>query len=255
VEPEARLTDKWGVSEGDIYEVQSERGAGVHRVMCGDSTSRRDVRQLTDAADLLVTDPPYSSGGFQASGKCGESSKGTKADHNALERDGLSVTGYRELMSQSLAKVKVQRSYIFTDWRMWEHCKAASESAGYPVRQMIIWMKRHAGMGAGWRQQAELVCYGSRAKAETEGSRSNVIEHPRSGNEHHPTEKPIGVIRELVSFRNPSTCYDPFTGSGSTLLACEIEGVQFYGMEVAPKYVASALERCQRFGLSVKEVT
>jgi len=248
-----QAVDKWGVEPGKVYRVESARSDFAHRIMCGDSISRRDVQALgAESVDVICTDPPYSSGGWQEAEAASSESVGVRdSTADTLCRDRLGVEGYKELIAQSFARSAADSVYCFTDWRMWGHTKSAIEAAGHPVRQMLIWKKSYAGMGVDWRQMTELICYTRSGAGKPKGSRGNVLECARTGNEHHPTEKPVKLLRELVGFRDPSTCYDPFCGSGSTLLACEMERVQFFGMEVAPEFVAATLERCEKFGLNV----
>lgn len=254
VDPSQAVADKWGVSPGDVFLVESQRHDFTHRVMCGDCTYREDVATLgAQVVDTICTDPPYCSGGFQSAGSA-PGSIGSRQNHK-LERDSITTESYKELMLRALARVTAGYLYAFTDWRMWEHTKTMSEVAGYPVRQMLIWDKGYAGMGVEWRQQTELICYARTSSGEMKESRGNVLHHDRTGNEHHPTQKPVSLIRDLVGFRSPETVYDPFAGSMTCLLACEFEGTQFFGMEVSPKHVASGLEQCSRLGLTVEKET
>jgi DNA modification methylase len=62
----------------------------------------------------------------------------------------------------------------------------------------------------------------------------------------HPTQKPLACMQTPVHNHGGSV-YDPFTGSGTTLMACEIEGRSFYGCEIEPRYVDVALLRWQRY--------
>lgn len=72
----------------------------------------------------------------------------------------------------------------------------------------------------------------------------NVIGAQRTGNEHHTTEKPVGLLVELLG-NTPfaTTVYDPFAGSGSTLLACEQAERQCFAMEMDPAYCDVVVQR------------
>ena len=90
--------------------------------MCGDSTVAADVERLLGGAnvDSIVTDPPYSSDGFQESDRSA-GSKGTAAVYKPIRNDRLSTRGYQALIKGTLALVPISVSvvYVFTDWRMW----------------------------------------------------------------------------------------------------------------------------------------
>ena len=136
--------------------------------MCGDSTVAADVERLLGGAnvDSIVTDPPYSSGGFQESDRSA-GSKGTRAVYKPIRNDRLSTRGYQALIKGTLALVPVSVSvvYVFTDWRMWVNLFDVVESSGYGVRSMIVWNKEFPGMGMGWRSQHELIMCGTRENA------------------------------------------------------------------------------------------
>lgn len=254
IEPSESLAKKWEVYPGKVYTIQSQRSEFKHRVMCGDSIDRLDLSRLFESriftVDAIITDPPYCSGGFQESGKR-VGSIGTTEDE-FIERDNLSTTGFMELIPMAFGKINAEKLYAFTDWRMWEWIKKACELSGFPAKQMLVWDKGHPGMGTDWRQQTELIYYSTNSPGQMKRSRGNVLSFKRTGNVHHPTEKPVALMRQMMKMGNLKTCYDPFTGSGSTLIACELEKIQFFGMEVSPRHVGSCLERCERLGLSVE---
>jgi DNA modification methylase len=143
--------------------------------------------------------------------------------------------------------------YVFTDWRMWVNLFDLVESCGYGVRNMITWDKGAPGMGVGWRSQHELVMFASRkgAKFDNTKARGNVIQCQRTGNVNHTTEKPVELLRKILAVTDfATTIYDPFLGSGSTAVACELEGRTCYGMEIDPAYAAVTLERLASMGLT-----
>lgn len=229
---------------GDIW-ILGER----HRVMCGDSTSEKDKAALLngDTPQILLTDPPYCSGGFQESGK-GVGSIGTdrKGGNPTIANDTLSTRGYQSLMRNVLDNITPLVAYIFTDWRMWINLFDVTEAAGFGVRSMIVWNKKTPGMGQGWRAQHELIMYGQRCKAKWDNHKGygNVLEISRSGNELHPTQKPVELIEMLLD--NTAWLegvYDPFAGSGTTLIAAEAKRQKAYCMELTPAYTDTIVKR------------
>lgn len=240
IEPPADPVSK----RGDIWIL-----GGRHRVMCGDSTSEKDKAALLngDTPQILLTDPPYCSGGFQESGK-GVGSIGTdrKGGNPTIANDTLSTRGYQLLMRNVLDNVTPVVAYIFTDWRMWINLFDVTEAAGFGVRNMIVWNKKTPGMGQGWRTQHELIMYGQRTKAKWDNHKGygNVLEISRSGNELHPTQKPVELIEMLLDNTEwLEGVYDPFAGSGTTLIAAEAKGQKAYCMELTPEYTDTIVKR------------
>lgn len=229
---------------GDIWKL------GRHRVACGDSVDALLVRKLTggDSVDVLVTDPPYCSGGFQESGKA-QGSVGTKSKKYAragkIHNDTLSTRGYQALMKAVLGNFPAAAAYIFTDWRMWVNLFDVVESRGLGVRNLIVWDKGTPGMGIGWRAQHELVMFAAAktVKFDNHKAQGNVIQAQRSGNAHHTTEKPVELLEKILGVHPCDTVGDPFLGSGSTLIACEKMGRSCYGVEMSPGYCDVVVER------------
>ena len=222
---------------------------GRHRVMCGDATSEKDRTALFDGAtpQILLTDPPYCSGGFQETGKAsGSIGTDRKGGMPSIINDTLSTRGYQSLMRNALENIPPLVSYIFTDWRMWINLFDVTEAAGFGVRNMIVWNKKTPGMGTGWRTQHELIMYGQRTKAKWDNHKGygNVIEVSRSGNELHPTQKPVELIEMLLDNTDwLEGVYDPFAGSGTTLIAAENKGQTAYCMELTPGYTDTIVRR------------
>ena len=218
---------------------------GKHRVMCGNCTVPADRAQLLDgnAPQILLTDPPYCSGGFQESGKSIGSIGTVKKDGEA-PNDILSTRGYQNLIQKALADIPCLYAYIFTDWRMWVYLFDLMEGASFGVKSMIVWNKKTPGMGLGWRSQHELVCFGNRAKTHFDNHKGYGIECTRSGNELHPTQKPEEVFEILLdNMEWAAGVYDPFGGSGTSLAAAEAKGQTAYVMELKPEYTDVIVKR------------
>jgi len=217
-----------------------------HRLICGDCTDREVVARVMggEKAQAVVTDPPYCSGGFQESGKKA-GSVGTRGDE-MIANDTLSTRGYIALMKSALNMTPVGVLYVFTDWRMWINLFDVMESLGFGVRQMIVWDKGTPGMGRGWRSQHELIMAGMRVAQpfDPHKAQGNVIRCERTGNVNHATEKPVELIEKILDVTDMAeVVYDPFLGSGTTLIAAEKLGRRCRACEISPEYVGVALER------------
>lgn len=108
------------------------------------------VKAVTEGAaiDVLLTDPPYCSGGFQegqrSAGSIGSKQVGSDGKANVtptIANDTLSTRGYQALIKSVLTAWQSSFCYAFTDWRMWNALFDIFESSGYGVRSMIVWDK------------------------------------------------------------------------------------------------------------------
>ena len=243
MEAEAVISQK-----GDIWIL------GRHRVVCGDATNEQDRELLLDGAhpEILLTDPPYCSGGFQESGRVTGSIGSKQSDGKGgfttptISSDNLSTRGYQVLMKNVLGATDIKVAYIFTDWRMWIYLFDLVEGSGLGVRNMIVWNKQSPGMGNGWRAQHELIMFAHRTKPKWDNHKGygNVLEATRSGNELHPTQKPVEILEKLLDNTQwAEGVLDTFGGSGTTLIAAESVGQQAFLMEMEPAFVDTIVRR------------
>lgn len=246
--PEAQEGEDAVTQRGDLWIL------GRHRVVCGNSTDEDAMRLLLDGKhpEILLTDPPYCSGGFQESGKSVGSIGTKQSDGNGgqktptISSDNLSTRGYQTLMRAVLSATDIKVAYIFTDWRMWLYLWDLVEASGLAIRNMIVWNKKTPGMGNGWRAQHELVMFAHRTKPQWDNHKGygNVIEATRSGNELHPTQKPVEILEKLLDNTDwAEGVYDAFGGSGTTLIAAESVGQSAYLMELEPSFVDVIVRR------------
>jgi len=224
---------------GDLFEI------GPHRLLCGDSTDSDQVAKLMNGekADMVFTDPPYSSGGYQESGKTSGSigARGNKT----IATDNLSTRGYISLMDKVLANLHTAHSiFVFCDWKMWVYNQDISEAKGYRVRNMIVWDKMQMGMGMPFRNQHELILFGSKIAGKIgNGKTPNVLQYKRDREAVHFTPKPIGLISEMLQQIESENLVDPFSGGGSTMVAAHQLNRKCYGMELDPKYCQVIIDR------------
>ena len=163
----------------------------------------------------------------------------TRPEDRALLLDGATP----EIL---LTDIPCLYAYIFTDWRMWVYLFDLVEAAGFGVKSEIVWDKGTPGMGVGWRSQHELILFGARAATHFDGHKGygNVLSISRSGNELHPTQKPVELLEKLVDNTDfAKGVYDPFGGSGTTMAACEAHGQPSYLMELTPAYTDVIVKR------------
>lgn len=235
---------------GELYQL------GPHRLLCGDCTDPASWEQLLaeddGTVDLVLTDPPYCSGGSQEAGKAA-GSVGRRSDAMAkrgqdelIAWDSVSTRGYQALLRRVLDLAPTGVLYVFTDWRMWITLYDVVEAAGFGVRNMVVWDKGSAGMGVGWRSQHELILAAVKVRNPYLRSvaQGNVIQAQRTRNVHHTTEKPTDLLAKVIEVTaNARTVADPFAGSGSTLIACAHTGREARLLEVSPAHCDVARRR------------
>ena len=236
------LGDETNIHLGDLFAL------GDHRLMCGDSTNGEDVARLMGVSevDIVWTDPPY---GIDYVGK-------TK-DHLRIDNDKAWAT--RELVADSLRAAPLKPGGAFyiaaPSGDMETTFRRALEDIGFQLRQQIVWVKdvfvmgrqdyhwRHESILYGWRDGAAHHWAGGRAQ-------DTVWEIPRpKRSESHPTMKPVELVGRSLenSSRLKDVVYDPFVGSGTTIMAAETLGRRCYAMEIDPRYVAVAIKRWEDF--------
>lgn len=199
-----------------------------------------------DPIAALVTDPPYSSGNLPESmkQKAAPRLRGWTWEDKVMETDQLSTLGFIYLMRAVLVEARLRLSdggsvCVFIDWRNWGNLVGAVESAGYRVDNMVVWDKRTIGMGNGFRNQHELVLYGSLGTPRViSKSVPNVIGANREDNELHQSPKPLPLMSRLLEVVSDvgDVVLDPFAGSGSTLVAAKNLGRKAIGIEIEERY-------------------
>lgn len=214
---------------------------------------------LPDASvDAVVTDPPYSSGGFTRADRT--SSTRTKyVDSDALhdlkdfEGDNRDQRAYGYWcalwLSECLRICKPSGVVLlFTDWRQLPITTDALQAGGWVWRGVVPWAKTNARPMAGrFTSQCEYVVWGSRGGMGLDFSAEcfpgfYVANPPKDRD--HITQKPLSVMRELVKIApKGGTILDPFMGSGTTGIAAVLEGRKFIGIELTEHYHQVASER------------
>lgn len=213
----------------------------------------RSLMRLPDAcADAVVTDPPYSSGGFTRGDRMGSTTNKYVQTQTKIERpdfagDNRDQRGYlvwcSVWMNEALRVVKPGGSILtFTDWRQLPVTTDAVQSAGFVWRGIVPWDK---GEGTrprrgGFRAQAEYVVWGTAGhlREDHEEYLPGWVHVPvTQSDKHHITGKPTDLMRELVRIApRGGLIVDPFAGSGTTGVACIEQGRRFVGVEATAEY-------------------
>lgn len=222
---------------------------GEHRLLCGNATHAKSCSLLLQdekKLDIIFTDPPYSSGGFQESGKT-SGSIGARGSVT-IATDNLSTRGYLALMDSVLNNFSAcHTAFVFCDWKMWTYNVDVVEAKGYRVRNMLVWDKMQMGMGMPFRNQHELCVYASKIAGKIgDGKTPNVLQSARDRESKHATPKPVELCAKMLNQSPGEIVIDPFLGGGTTLIACQQIGRTCYGMELSPQYCDVIVERWEK---------
>jgi DNA modification methylase len=211
----------------------------------------------------VVTDPPYSSGNLPESMKQKSSPRlrGWQWEDKIMATDQLSTLGFIWLMRELLLLARERMSdgasvLLCIDWRNWGNLVGAVESAGFRVNNMVVWDKLTIGMGNGFRNQHELVLYGSKGTPRVISKAiPNVIGAKREDNEFHQSPKPVTLMEKMLRVVSDSNdlVLDPFAGSGSTLLAAKNLNRRAIGIEIEERYCEIAAKRLSQEVLPLEQ--
>lgn len=223
-----------------------------NQVLTGDVLN--ELRQLpSNLVDGVSTDPPYNSGGRQTSKTRNTLSKSTRRDEDWILSDSMGPDTYlwwmREVAAECFRLTKAGgHAHVFTDWRQFTLVVTAWESAGWTLRSVMVWDKnKGSSMGSFWRNNHEwciILTKGKSAKL-PHGGYFNTWKENKPHGGAHPNEKPIGLMRYLVSSHAPKgkLILDPFSGSGTTCEACALEGHDVLAIDKDPVYAQMSRDR------------
>jgi len=223
---------------GDLWQL------GEHRVLCGDSTKAEDVALLMggEKVDLCLTDPPYGLGDTVSNKNNYDRHEDSRANLVAL------IAGFVPLAKKYCVRMVitpgVKNLFLYSE----------------PSWTMAWFTPAGAGRGPwGFCCWQPIICYGKDPRlASGEGSHPDSLVHTESSDKSiHPCPKPIKFwawILERASVKGGDV-FDPFLGSGTTLIAAEQLGRKCYGIEISPAYCDVIVERWENLtGKKAKRV-
>jgi len=248
------LTDPDAVPELPIDPVATSGqlwACGRHRLLCGDATNAADVARALAGVEphLMVTDPPY----------------GVDYDPEWRKRAGVNL---------NKAKLGIVANDDRADWReawqlfggsvayVWHAGRHASEvqqsleAAGFEVRSQIIWAKDRFALSRGDYHWQHEPCWYAVRSGETghwsgDRKQSTVWQIPaREDSGHgHGTQKPVECMKRPIENNSSpgQAVYEPFSGTGTTIIAAEMTGRVCHAIEIDPAYIDVAVRRWQDF--------
>jgi len=247
---------------GDVWALDA------HGIACGDSLDAQFVQALFQAvrAALLLTDPPYN---VPIDGHvCGNGA--IQHEEFAMASGEMSPDEFTQFLERTIALALTVLQpgallYLYMDWRhQWELLSAARTLGLEPIN-LCVWAKTNGGMGSLYRSQHELCLvfkadqhpHINNVQLGKDGRyRTNVWTYPGVNSfgkdrdaalASHPTVKPVAMLADIIKdvTHHHDTVFDPFLGSGSTLIAAEQTQRRCVGIEIEPRYVDVAIRRWQ----------
>jgi len=230
---------------GDIWQM------GSHRLICGDSTSADVIGRLLGEVKplLMVTDPPY--------GVEYDPGWRNKAGAAKTKRTGKVLNDDRADWREAWSLFPGDVAYV---WHGALHAATVAESleaVGFKVRSQIIWAKDRLVLSRGdyhWQHEPCWYAVKKTGKGHWAGDRKQttlwkIANKDQDADTVHGTQKPVECMRRPI-LNNSSlgqAVYEPFMGSGTTLIAAETTGRVCFGIELNPAYVDVSVERWQQF--------
>lgn len=221
---------------------------GRHRLVCGDATNPADVERALAGVKphLCVSDPPY----------------GVNYDPAWRERFGASDMARGKVTNDNRADWREAWALFPGDvayiWHGALHAGTVAESlqaSGFEIRSQIIWDKTRLVISRGdyhWQHEPAWYAVRKGRKGHWAGDRRQTtvwsIPHRRSET-GHGTQKPVECMKRPIENNSSpgQAVYEPFCGSGTTIIAAEMTGRACHAVELDPAYVDVAVERWQTF--------
>lgn len=230
---------------------------GSHQILCGDATDPDSVTRALAAAQpqLMVTDPPY---GVQYTPEWRE-----QAGLGKQRQTGIVTNDHQVDWTPAYQLFPGDVIYV---WHAGVHAAEVAtgiQALGFELRAQIIWAKQHFALSRGaYHWQHEPCWYavrkGGRSYWRGDRTQSTLWQianlNPFGGNHEesttgHGTQKPVDLMRRpiLNHTERREAVYDPFLGSGTTLIAAEMTERICYGLEIDPRYCDVIVRRWQEF--------
>jgi DNA modification methylase len=267
----AELCAKWGTKLGQLWEL------GNHRIICGDSTDKKTVHTLLngDKPHLMVTDPPYGVE-YDANWR-EEAGKGAGAIGKVLNDDradwqpawdlfpgAVAYIWHAGSFSPTVADSLIASDFVLRNLIIWAKGSLLISRGNYHHQHEPCWYAVRKGQNAKFTEdrtqttlfkniqdvtrQGELVFlakdHAKRVYA-IRGDKSTLwdIPKPTKSETGHSTQKPVECMARPIRNHDSEFVYEPFSGSGTTIIACEQLGRKCRAIELNPGYVAVALQR------------
>jgi DNA modification methylase len=224
---------------------------GTHRLICGDATDAATVARVLGGVTphLMVSDPPY--------GVAYDPDWRNRAGTSETKRVGKVLNDHRADWREAWALFPGDVAYV---WHGALHATTVAESlvaTGFAIRSQIIWAKERLVLSRGdyhWQHEPCWYAVRTKAKGHWTGDRKqttvwNIASRDQDAATVHGTQKPVECMRRpMLNNSSPGQAvYEPFCGSGTSLIAAESCGRHCLAVELDPAYVDVAVQRWEAF--------
>lgn len=230
---------------------------GPHRVVCGDCTQKAAVTACVgqETPHLMVTDPPYGveyDANWRNDAKRPDGSQLSIGAHAVGKVKNDNRADWREAWALFAGEV----AYVWHAGTRSHKVADSLEAAEFEIRTQIIWAKNNIVISRGHYHHKHEPCWyavrrGGQGHWQGDRKQASVwnIDKPMKSETGHSTQKPVECMRRpLLNNSKPGDAvYDPFLGSGTTVIAAETEGRRCFGIELNPAYVDVIVKRWQDF--------
>lgn len=230
---------------------------GRHRLVCGDSTVAAVAALALDGAKpkLMVTDPPYGAN-FDPSWRRGVAERSGIC--KPPKRTGAVANDDRASWVEAWKLSPANVAYVWHSALMCDIVKVDLVAAGFELRQQIIWAKPQINFtrcAYHWQHEPAFYCVRQGKGASWIGDRKQStlwqieskhgVSNPDDDDSLHSTQKPVECMARPIR-HHEGDVYDPFVGSGTTLVAAEELGRTCYAVELDPGWCDTAVARWER---------
>ena len=255
-EDEVPEVEETNIKAGDMFAL------GQHRIICGDSLKKETLDQLLqkETIDLLLTDPPYGVNYSQKNEFLNKWDKGNRVQRDIKNDEIEDIENFCAEFLNIIPFSQYNICYVFMGGQKLHHLRTAFDKSNLKFSQYLIWNKNNHVLGRNdYYPKHEFICYGWKNKHKFYGSSSTTVldfDKPLKS-DLHPTMKPVALLEKLIndgSLPNQNV-YEPFLGSGSTLIACEKTNRKCLGIELEPHYLQVIINRWEDFtGLKAEKI-
>ncbi len=202
----------------------------------------REVLPIIDAADAVVTDPPYVFGIQSTTGKTGWG--------DIMNSAIFYETWLRQ--ARRICRDLTGSCWVFNSWRSFPILARASFNIEWNIESLAVWDKEWIGPGGtrGLRPSYELVAlYCAAGFSVKNRGLADVFRHKwmaTLGSTGHRAEKPLGLLSKIIRESGAADVLDPFMGSGTTLAAARSLGLPAIGIEIEERYCEMAAKRLEQ---------
>ena len=213
----------------------------TNTVYCAECLEK--MKEIDDKSiDLILTDPPY---GMEF-----------RSNYRNKKYDKIENDNNLDWLEEFITEIKRTSKedahiYVFCSFHKVDIFKQELEKQ-FKVKNILIWEKNNTGMGdlyGDYAPKYEMIIFCSNGNKKLNGNRiANIIKADKTGNTLHPTEKPLELIKLLItkSSNEDDIILDPFLGSGTTAVACKQLNRNYIGIELSEEYCEIARKRLEQ---------